>query len=157
MQATTIETFVIANILQTALDRSLRKFLSKRDMAKLGFQEEIKLGEKLADFAEILHNVKKNIPAIAEFTALESETYKAGNFSTYFAQDGLITVFIDSTERSPTFRLFPLDTVNEKQRKCWIQVWTPAADLQQAWETFLGRPFRGMTSDYYQKPFEEKI
>lgn len=157
MQATTIETFVIANILQTALDRSLRKFLSKRDMVKLGFQEEIKLGEKLADFAEILHKVKKNIPAIAKFTALESETYKAGNFSTYFAQDGLITVFIDSTERSPTFRLFPLDTVNEKQRKCWIQVWTSAADLQQAWKTFLGRPFRGMTPDYYQKPFEEKI
>ena len=157
MQATTIETFVLANVLQTALDRSLRKFLSKRDMAKLGFQEEIKLEEKLADFAEILHKVKKNIPAIAEFTALESETYKAGNFSTYFAQDGLITVFIDSTERSPTFRLFPLDTVNEKQRKSWIQVWTSAADLQQAWEAFLGRPFRGMAPDYYQKPFEEKI
>lgn len=157
MQATTIETFVIANILQTALDRSLRKFLSKREMAKLGFQEKIKLEEKLADFAEILPEVKKNIPAIAKFTALESETYKAGNFSTYFAQDGLITVFIDSTERSPTFRLFPLDTVKEKHRKSWIQVWTSASDIQQSWEAFLGRPFRGMAPDYYQKPFEEKI
>ncbi|GAF99388.1 unnamed protein product, partial [marine sediment metagenome] len=31
MQATTIETFVVGNILQQALDRSLRKFLSKKE------------------------------------------------------------------------------------------------------------------------------
>ncbi|MEA3421310.1 MAG: hypothetical protein U9Q97_06505, partial [Acidobacteriota bacterium] len=33
MQATTIETFVIANILQASLDSMLRNFLSKKDMA----------------------------------------------------------------------------------------------------------------------------
>ena len=39
MQATTIETFVIGHVLQTALDRALRQVLSKKDMSKLGFRK----------------------------------------------------------------------------------------------------------------------
>jgi len=139
MQATTIETFVIANILQTALDSTLRRFLSKKEMARIGFKNPINIEEKLKDFALILNQLKKSVPQLAKFTELELTTYKENHFSTYFAQKGLITVFIDSTERSPTFRLFPLDTVKEKKRKSWIQVWTAAASLQQAWQAFLGR------------------
>jgi hypothetical protein len=69
----------------------------------------------------------------------------------------LITVFIDSTERSPTFRLFPLDTVKEPQRKCWIQVWTNAGTKEGAWRAFLGRPFRGLKAELYRRPFEGEI
>ncbi len=157
MQATTIETFVVGNILQLALDRTLRKFLSKKEMATLGFRSELHLEDKLKEFSYILEQVKGNLPDIAKFTQLEAETYKIENFSTYFAQKGLITVFIDSTERSPTFRLFPLDTVKEAKRKSWIQVWTPAADLQDAWQAFLGRSFRGLSPESYRKPFEKEI
>ena len=157
MQATTIETFVVGNILQQALDRSLRKFLSKKEMATLGFKSELRLEDKLKEFSYILKQVKANLSAIAKFTQLEAQTYKTENFSTYFAQKGLITVFIDSTERSPTFRLFPLDTVKQAKRKSWIQVWTPAANLQDAWQAFLGRPFRGLSSEFYRKPFEDEI
>jgi N-acetylmuramic acid 6-phosphate (MurNAc-6-P) etherase len=157
MQATTIETFVVGNILQQALDRTLRTFLSKKEMASLGFKSELRLEDKLKEFSYILEQVKSSLPAIAKFTQLEAQTYEAENYSTYFAQKGLITVFIDSTERSPTFRLFPLDTVKEAKRKSWIQVWTPAADLQDAWQAFLGRSFRGLSSDFYRKPFEEEI
>ena len=157
MQATTIETFVVGNILQQALDRSLRKFLSKKEMATLGFKSELRLEDKLKEFSHILKQVKANLSAIAKFTQLEAQTYKTENFSTYFAQKGLITVFIDSTERSPTFRLFPLDTVKQAKRKSWIQVWTPAANLQDAWQAFLGRPFRGLSSEFYRKPFEDEI
>ena len=157
MQATTIETFVVGNILQQALDRSLRKFLSKKEMAALGFKSELRLEDKLKEFSHILKQVKANLSAIAKFTQLEAQTYKTENFSTYFAQKGLITVFIDSTERSPTFRLFPLDTVKQAKRKSWIQVWTPAANLQDAWQAFLGRPFRGLSPEFYRKPFEDEI
>jgi len=157
MQATTIETFVLGNILQLALERSLRKFLSKKEMAKLGFKSELRLERKLREFSYILEQVKGNLSAIAKFTQLEAQTYKTGHFSTYFAQKGLITVFIDSTERSPTFRLFPLDTVKEAKRKSWIQVWMPSANLQDAWQAFLGRPFRGLSPEFYKKPFEEEI
>ncbi len=157
MQATTIETFVVGNILQKALDRALRKFLTDKEMASLGFVSEVRLEEKLDEFRLILRQVKKSLPALAKFTRCETETYVKGNFSTYFARKGLITVFIDSTERSPTFRLFPLDTVKEAKRKCWIQVWTPAATIDQGWQAFLGRPFRGLSLTFYEKPFEEEI
>ena len=157
MQATTIETFVVGNILQQALDRSLRKLLSRKEMAALGFKSELRLEDKLKEFSYILEQVKGNLSDIAKFTQLEAQTYKTENFSTYFAQKGLITVFIDSTERSPTFRLFPLDTVKESKRKSWIQVWTPAANLQDAWQAFLGRSFRGLSPEFYRKPFEEEI
>ncbi len=157
MQATTIETFVVGNILQVALDRSLRKYLSAKEMEKLGFITEQSLEKNLGDFSQILKQVQANRDAVAKFTLLEAQTYKTGHYSTYFAQEGLITVFIDSTERSPTFRLFPLDTVNEDKRKCWIQVWTPSSNLQEAWTVFLGRPFRGLASSFYRVPFEEQI
>lgn len=157
MQATTIETFVVGNILQKAIDRTLRKFLTDKEMASLGFTNEVRLEEKLDEFPPILKQVKKSLPALAKFTRREAETYKKGNFSTYFARKGLITVFIDSTERSPTFRLFPLDTAKEAKRKCWIQVWTPAATIDQGWKAFLGRPFRGLSRAFYEKPFEQEI
>jgi len=157
MQATTIETFVIATILQSAIDRTLRNFLSQKEMSKIGFEDVIDVEESFNSFSRLLKKVKRTIPATAKFTEIESQTYEAGNFTTYFAQKGLITVFIDSTERSPTFRLFPLDTVQEKSRKCWIQVWTPAQNLKEAWQAFLGRPFKGLSPSFYRNPFSEKI
>ncbi len=157
MQATTIETFVIGSALETGVERTLRKFLSKKEMTRLGFKDELRIEDRLGQFAPLLQEIKKNVPAIAKLTDMEAKAYASGFFSTYFAKDGLITVFIDSTERSPTFRLYPLDTVNEPKRKCWIQVWTEASDLKSAWRAFLGRPFRGLSPELYQKPFEEEI
>ena len=157
MQATTIETFVVGQALEEATLRVLQRYLSRKELARVGFENPPSLADRLREFSSILAEVRKNIPAIAEFTALEASTYKEGSFSTYFADKALITVFIDSTERSPTFRLFPLDTTKEPRRKCWIQVWTPATSLPEAWQAFLGRPFRGLTVSFYQKHFEEEI
>jgi hypothetical protein len=157
MQATTIETYVIGCALEEALARVFRRSLSSKDMARVGFGGGITIGQRLGSFRSILEEVRRHLPAIATLTSLEAETYRAGRFSTYLAGRALITVFIDSTERSPTFRLFPLDTTAEPQRKCWIQVWTPAAGLQEAWRSFLGRPFRGLAPEFYRKPFEEEI
>jgi len=158
MQATTIETWVVGTVLEAALDRALRDALTPKEMAGLGFAAtETPLRDRLLRFAPLHEAVQADVPALAELTVREADTYAAGRFSTYFAADGLITVFIDSTERSPTFRLYPLDTVDEPKRKCWIQVWTPAADLRRAWQEFLGRPFRGLAARLYQKPFEEEI
>jgi N-acetylmuramic acid 6-phosphate etherase len=157
MQATTIETFVIGQALQQAAGRALEALLSKKDLARAGFEKGQTLGERLRGFPPILEEVKRSIPALAALTALEAETYGRNHFSTYFARKALITVFIDSTERSPTFRLYPLDTTAEPARKCWIQVWTPAPGLEEAWQAFLGRRFRGLSAEFYQKPFEEEI
>jgi len=157
MQATTIETFVIGSVLETAVERVLRGALNPKDMARLGFAAETALAARLREFGPLLREVKRAVPAVAGLTDLEARTYAAGRFSTYFAGQGLITVFIDSTERSPTFRLYPLDTVEEPKRRCWIQVWTEAPDARAAWLAFLGRPFRGLDPALYRKPFAEDV
>lgn len=157
MQATTIETFVLAHALEDAVSRYLARFLDGATRARLGFQHGVTLGDRLARFARVLDAVKRAAPSLAKLTALEADTYRAGRFSTYFADRGLITVFIDGTERSPTFRLHPLDTVDEPRRRCWIQVWTPARDRHDAWRKMLGREFRGLDARLYKTPFERDI
>lgn len=157
MQATTIETFVIAHALQDAVARVLARYLDQDELAGLGFARQVPLQQRLAGFAGLLAQVKAATPALAKLTDLEAATYRTDRHSTYFADRGLITVFIDSTERSPTFRLFPLDTVAQTQRKSWIQVWTPAADAQAAWRGMLGRPFRGLRAERYREPFATRI
>jgi N-acetylmuramic acid 6-phosphate etherase len=157
MQAATIETFVIGCALEEAAARVLGRTLSPKEMARAGFAGNTTISQRLAEFRPVLDEVKRNIPAIAALTTLESDTYRAGRFSTYLAGRAMITVFIDCAERSPTFRLFPLDTTAETERKCWIQVWTPASGLEEAWRSFLGRPFRGLAADIYLGPFEQEI
>jgi N-acetylmuramic acid 6-phosphate etherase len=157
MQATTIETFVVGTILEAAAERVLRRFLAPGEMARLGFEAGFAIGPRLKEFGPVLEAVRAALPDVAGLTGIEAKTYEGGHFSTYYAGKGLITVFIDSTERSPTFRLFPLDTVKEPRRKCWIQVWTEAETLGDAWRAFLGRPFRGLKPEFYSLPFQTEI
>ncbi|HOW86092.1 MAG TPA: hypothetical protein P5119_02905 [Candidatus Aminicenantes bacterium] len=165
MQATTIETYVVAAIVETAVERVLAPVLSSREMAGLGFAGRTGregghgpgVAAKLADFGAVLAAARAALPDLAGLTDLEAACYAGGRFSTYYAERGLITVFIDGTERSPTFRLFPLDTVKEPRRKCWIQVWTKAETPAEAWRAFLGRPFRGLAAEKYRGPFETEV
>jgi N-acetylmuramic acid 6-phosphate etherase len=157
LQATTSETFVVGVILEEAIGRILRRFLSRPELAQLGYSGEPGVVGRLGSFQTIKASVDKAVPEIAQFSALERDTYRKGRFSTYFAKTGLVTVFIDNTERSPTFRLYPLDKVEDPERRCWVQVWTEARDLHDAWEEFLGRPFRGLSPELYREPFEHLV
>lgn len=156
MQATTSETFVMGAILEQAIYQLLTPYLSKKELNELGFHATT-MRERLLSFLPIQKAVYNARAAISQLTDLEDSTYKSKNASTYFAKDALITVFIDSTERAPTFRLFPLDTVDENPRKSWIQVWTPAKNKLEAWASFLGRPFYGLNSAFYEVPFSLNI
>jgi N-acetylmuramic acid 6-phosphate etherase len=168
MQATTIETYVVAAIVETAVERALAPALAKRDMERLGFAAAgggggdegvgtTSVAAKLKEFEGVLAGARAALGDLAALTDVEAAAYAGGHFSTYYAERGLITVFIDSTERSPTFRLYPLDTVKEPNRKCWIQVWTNASTPEEAWRAFLGRPFRGLNAEIYREPFETEV
>ena len=159
MQATTVETYALAAVVETAVGRVLRTALGKKDLARLGIAAGGGPGvaARLREFGAVLDGARAALPALAAVTDMEAAAYAAGRFSTYYAERGLITVFIDSTERSPTFRLYPLDTVAEPRRKCWIQVWTKAGTPGEAWRAFLGRPFRGLAEEMYRGPFETGI
>ncbi|MGB9836748.1 MAG: hypothetical protein ACPLRX_08430 [Candidatus Saccharicenans sp.] len=157
MQATTIETYVVGLALEKAVYDLLKDVLGPKELSLVGFKGPYEVVENLRNFRPVLDSIKESVADIATWTELEASTYSNNHFSTYFADRALITVFIDSTERSPTFRLFPLDTVDMPGRRCWIQVWTPAGDKHQAWQRFLGRPFRGLREDFYRPEFEQKI
>jgi len=157
LQATTSETFLIGAILEEAAARLLREHLSPGELGALGFGEPLTLAERIAAFDRVQKAVAACVPDLARLTELEADTYRRGGFATYFARSALITVFIDNTERSPTFRLFPLDRVQDAIRRCWVQVWTEAADLREAWSNFLGRPFKGLRESFYKSAFERKV
>ena len=157
MQATTSETFIMGAILEAGIESVLKEFLSKEELARLGFTRETSIEERLMSFDEVRKSLMASIEDIARFTALESQTYKNKNLSTYFAKKALIPMFIDCAERSPTFHLFPLDTVEEKERKCWLQVWTEGEDSKHAWHNFLGRDFRGLDEKFYKPHFVSQV
>jgi N-acetylmuramic acid 6-phosphate etherase len=157
MQATTSETYVVGAVLETAVRRALGRTLSGKELARLGFEGEWDLARVLKDFRGDLETVKTAVPALVGLTDAESTAYAGRHFATYFAGAGLVTVFTDATERSPTFRLYPLDTVREPKRKCWIQVWGEAPDAASAWLAFLGRPFRGLDPALYREPFAGEV
>lgn len=157
MQATTIETFVLGVVLEHALGMLLKEFLDNRDLAEAGFNPDLNLAEALLSFKQVKEAADKSTASLSVLTDAEAEAYRFGRFSTYFAREALVTVFIDCTERSPTFRLHPLDTVDENDKKSWIRVWTDAANKKNAWEVLLGRNFRGLDASFYRSSFESKI
>ncbi len=157
MQATTSEIFVLGSILEEALYRFLGNYLSNGELSSIGFTDEMTLQKRIASFRTVKESVDKTVVSLCGFTEAEAETYGKGHFATYFAGEALVTVFIDSTERSPTFRLFPLDTIKSQRRRSWIQVWTEGKNIKEAWINFLGRGFRGLEKSFYETPFREKI
>jgi N-acetylmuramic acid 6-phosphate etherase len=152
MQAATINSFVLGHIIQIAIDRSLRRSLSKKEMAKLGFNESFAVEEVLEDFSDILKQVKRKIPALAKWTEIEADTYRNGHHSTFLAQNALMTVLADIRERSRAFHVPSLDTVKEQERKCWTQIWTPRTSPEDVWKFLLGRPFHGLASSSIKNP-----
>ena len=106
-------------------------------------------------FEEIKARVGKLAPWLAEFGDLEYETYKRKGHSHYFAGDSLVAVFTDCTERSPTFNLDPIDTVEEKVRKSWLCVWTDADNTKGSWEKLLNRDYEGLTHPNYKENFDK--
>lgn len=157
MQATTIETFVMGVVLEEALARLLRQYLSVSELESVGCGGTLDLKTRLLTFADIRAGVDEALPALAKMTAIEAETYRQHRFAVYFAEQALITVFIDNTERSPTFRLPPLDRVPDAKRQSWVQVWTDATDSSDAWLKLLGHPFRGLDGALYRAAFENDI
>ncbi len=157
MQATTISLYVSGIILEDAIYKVLQHHLSKSELAGLGFNESLTIKQQLLDFATIQKTIYDSAAKIAPWTDLEVMTYATQHKSTYFAQKALLPVFVDVTERAPTFRLSPLDTIDAKERRSWIQVWSPAKMPKQAWEMLLHRPFHGLNPAFYQEEFAKNI
>jgi len=157
MQAATSETFIMGLIIEEGIRRVLKNYLSRKELSSLGFAGQPRYEKRLSSFPSLINILRSHVKIISRITALESETYQNAHRTTYFAKKALITVFIDCAERSPTFHLHPLDTVQESERESWIQVWTEGKDSIDAWNRFLGRSFRGLENSFYEPPFQSRI
>jgi N-acetylmuramic acid 6-phosphate etherase len=157
MQATTSETYLLGVIIENGIYKILKKYLTEEELSSLGYKNYVSIKERLLYFSKLREYILQQLSLIAKFTHLEYTTYKSKNFASYFAKQALIAVFIDCAERSPTFKLFPLDTIYEPQRKCWVQVFTEGKNYKEAWYNFLGRNFYGLKKEFYKPEFEQKI
>ena len=156
MQATTTSLYVLGVVLEDATRTLLSEVLTAEELASLGFGES-GIADRLRGFAGIQQTVAAAAPKLAAWTDREAAGYAAGHRATYLATRALMPVFVDVTERAPTFRLGPLDPVDAPERRSWIQVWTPAGNAQQAWQALLHRPFHGLDKALYLPPFETGI
>ncbi|MFT4257419.1 MAG: hypothetical protein QM599_10740 [Pseudoxanthomonas sp.] len=157
MQATTTSLYALGVAMEDALHALLKPVLSAKELAALGFDENATLASRLRDFSTLQQTIAATAPQLAAWTDNESSAYANGRRSTYLAQRAMMAVFVDVTERSPTFRLAPLDRVDAAERKSWIQVWAPTDSPDRAWAVLLHRPFHGLDPALYAKPFDTEI
>lgn len=157
LQASTINTLVLGHVLQAAVHRSLQRFLSKKEMAKIGFSEEFVLPEMLTEYSSVLKEIRRGLPILAEFTRLETQVQIEGGFTTYFSHLGFFSVLNDLSGRILDFHLPPFDSVEAPKRMSKIQLWTGATGSEEAWRALLGRPFRGLNPSRYLKPIGDVV
>jgi len=153
MQAATTSLYALGLILEDAARTLLLPHLPADAAARLGLSAEDTLARRLRDFAAVQQAVAKTATALAGWTCAEASTYANGQRARYRAKAALMQVFVDITERSPTFRLPPLDRTDTAPGQSWIRAEALAHTPEDAWHTLLGRPFHGLSDAHYRAAF----
>lgn len=157
MQAATSETFLVGGLLEAGI----RGYLQEKGLFSRKLPQEERKIWAFSDFLRSFENLRQKLfqalEEAAQFVEWESQVYRQGGKTIYFARQALPTVFIDCAERSPTFHLHPLDACDLRRRQSWVQVWTEASSREEAWKVLLGRDFQGLDLKFYQQPFQEEI
>ncbi|MEI6035578.1 MAG: sugar phosphate isomerase [Verrucomicrobiae bacterium] len=147
MQATTAEQLIAGAALEIIFSRLLATDGGLREN-----QEILDFGE---GFAGVLDQVagEEAIKSMAAYIDFEAGIYRREGKLTYFADEFLLDIFTDTTERSPTFMLPPF----RKQDDCtspqsWAFVKNPLYSTQDTWFRCLGgrlpRCLEWSASDY---------
>lgn len=146
MQATTAELLIAGAALETILNRSIRQAIPP------GIQEKLNIRE--IDYAmafgtlldELLTN--RNTETIAAYINLEKEVYKEKGLVTYYANEFLLDIFTDTTERAPTFMLPPFRKSDDSVSPVsWAFVKSPLQSTAAVWDHILGRSPRCLEWD----------
>ncbi len=138
MQATTSEQLIAGAALETILNGILKENLTGDELRKLKF-EEIDYRQAFPRMLDQL-NEPENIAELGRIIRFEADIYGKKGLITYFAEDYLLDIFTDTTERSPTFALPPFRKCDDqKSSLSWAFVKNPRHTTPQAWEHILGR------------------
>ena len=149
MQATTAELLVVGAALETALARSLRGKLSGEELARLGVVER-PAADYTRQFAALLDDLERReaVEAIAAMVQFEEQLYRRKGLVTYMADECLLDIFTDTTERSPTFMLPKFRTLDDTTSpRPWAFVKDPLRATADAWAAVLHRPPRCLDWD----------
>jgi N-acetylmuramic acid 6-phosphate (MurNAc-6-P) etherase len=129
MQATTSELFCLSSAVHVAIFHILQDYCSVEELKHVGFnlsscvdadrkytpcaKADKKACSCMQDTLYLFDKTRETVLAsaldISKLSTMEATTYSSGQRCTYLALSSVFTVFTDSTERSPTFRLLPLD------------------------------------------------
>ena len=129
MQATTSEQLIAGAALETIMCRLIGSTIPDYAPAF----------EKLLDELEN----DANVHAMADYIVYETDIYKKKALVTYFADDYMLDIFTDTTERSPTFMLPPFrrndDNVSPRP---WAFVKNPGFSTVETWYRVMHRNLR---------------
>ena len=124
MQSSTIEQAVISSALELSL---LELYPSKEKLDKNA------LVEKFSAMLDLLSE-KSTVLAMKEQIELECELYNRGGHVTYFADEYLLDVLADTTERAPTFSVPHFRPQSAKgETLSWAFVKNPRLSTKEAW------------------------
>ena len=129
MQATTSEQLVAGAALESMVLRLLNR----------------PSGDYAAEFERLLVALEQ--PAarqgIADYIEFEAACYKRKGLLTYWADDYLLDIFTDTTERSPTFMLPPFRKCDDAvSPRPWTFVKNPLRSTDEVWSHGMKRPLR---------------
>ena len=159
MQATSSEQLVAGALLEKLLSRILRENLSSDEFALFPDSDIDYALEMIKIVADLKGQTA--LEAIAKYIRFEENIYREKALVTYFADDFLIDIFTDTTERAPTFMLAPFRKFDDLgSLPSWAFVKTSLFSTPDAWKHCLGRELRcleWMTEDYVQMKSPEKI
>ncbi len=128
MQSSTVEQAVISSALELALDRMCG--------------DTVRLDDGFASALDAI-----NAQDIARLTDTETALYKANGHVTYFADEFLLDVLADTTERGPTFCVPPFrPRTNTSEPLSWAFVKNPYMPTRDAWLNCFGRKPRCIES-----------
>lgn len=149
MQATTSELLAVGAALEIALVSVLQEHLAADELLALNISalEPRRYGEL---FAALLADLSASdaIDAVVRMVEYEQSIYANEGLVTYMANDYLLDIFTDTTERAPTFMLPPFCKCDDLESpQSWAFVKHPLLPTPQAWPQALGRAPRCLNWD----------
>jgi len=159
MQATTSEQLVAGAAIEIILNKILKDKLSGNELKRLDIKEH----DYAEEFTQLLNqlNAPENIAELGKMILFEAEIYHKEGLITYFAENYLLDIFTDTTERAPTFMLPPFRKCDDlKSLPSWAFVKNPRFSTPETWENTLSRHLRCLEWDretYNEMGASEKI
>lgn len=132
MQSSSIEQAVIGSALELALG----------EISSDGITREERIDSLIRGFSECIELLlsDEGIASMTEQTDKETELYLRGGHVTYFADEYILDVLADTTERGPTFTTPPFRPRSwSNDPISWAFVKKPFLDTAGAWESLFGR------------------